>query len=58
MNCCQVCKGATPFFFCTDHQCFCHLAQDQRAVKYQTHLGYKDSTANTAINNIMKERKR
>lgn len=62
--CCALCRGVSPYFFCKDKRksvlqpgCDCHVEQEKRAVKYQTHLGHRDHTANTAINNVMRGKK-
>lgn len=54
--CCSTCRGRSPFpEICREKTCFCHVAQAAR--KQGSTITHRDTTANTAINNIMKGKK-
>ena len=39
------------------HDCLCHIERDLQTQKRDNALTYKDSTARTAIDNVMREQK-
>lgn len=56
--CCRVCAGSAPFKMCrVQHDCLCHIERDLQTQKRDNALTYKDSTARTAIGNVMREQK-
>lgn len=62
--CCALCRGISPFFFCKDKPkgvlepgCECHVQQELKSRKKYNALTYKDTTARTAISNVLREQK-
>jgi len=57
--CCANCKGSPPMMMCREHHnCLCHIERDLIAQKKHNATTYKDTTARTAIRNVMKGQKK